>query len=143
MLIFLLLSHFFSQTDIRMETQSKKIFSPKNGKKFMQKGKGKGKASFTTTLPSFITSNQFCDCGVSFCPDSTGTKFGGKPGSKKPFKQYNNAERKSRPGKGRDGDKRQTKFSFSKGGKRKLTDAKDEGGEGKEISALYRPNLTL
>uniref|UniRef100_A0AAX7UMT5 PUM-HD domain-containing protein n=1 Tax=Astatotilapia calliptera TaxID=8154 RepID=A0AAX7UMT5_ASTCA len=65
----------------------------------MQKGKGKGKASFTTTLPSFITSNQFCDCGVSFCPDSTGTKFGGKPGSKKPFKQYNNAERKSRPGK--------------------------------------------
>uniref|UniRef100_A0AAX7UIV0 Pumilio homolog 3 n=1 Tax=Astatotilapia calliptera TaxID=8154 RepID=A0AAX7UIV0_ASTCA len=52
-----------------METQSKKIFSPKNGKKFMQKGKGKG------------------------------TKFGGKPGSKKPFKQYNNAERKSRPGK--------------------------------------------
>uniref|UniRef100_A0A3Q2VIL7 Pumilio RNA-binding family member 3 n=1 Tax=Haplochromis burtoni TaxID=8153 RepID=A0A3Q2VIL7_HAPBU len=77
MLIFLLLSHFFSQTDIRMETQSKKNFSPRNGKKFMQKGKG--------------------------------TKFGGKPGSKKPFKQYNNAERKSRPGKGRDGDKRQTK----------------------------------
>uniref|UniRef100_A0A3Q3C151 Pumilio RNA-binding family member 3 n=1 Tax=Haplochromis burtoni TaxID=8153 RepID=A0A3Q3C151_HAPBU len=76
-----------------METQSKKNFSPRNGKKFMQKGKGK--ASFTTTLPSFITSNQFCDCGVSFCPDSTGTKFGGKPGSKKPFKQYNNAERKS------------------------------------------------
>ncbi|XP_035769155.1 pumilio homolog 3 isoform X1 [Neolamprologus brichardi] len=86
-----------------METQSKKTFSPKNGKKFMQKGKGK---------------------------DSTGTKFGGKPGSKKPFKQYNNAERKSRPGKGRDGGKKQTKFSFSKGGKRKLTGAKDEGGEG-------------
>lgn len=111
----------------------------------MQKGKGKGKASFTTMLPRFITSNQFCDWVVSFCPDSTGTKFGGKPGSKKPFKQYNNAERKSRPGKGRDGGKRETKFSFSKGGKRKLTDAKDEGGEGEgeEISSLSRPNLTL
>uniref|UniRef100_A0AAX7VAH9 PUM-HD domain-containing protein n=1 Tax=Astatotilapia calliptera TaxID=8154 RepID=A0AAX7VAH9_ASTCA len=111
----------------------------------MQKGKGKGKASFTTTLPSFITSNQFCDCGVSFCPDSTGTKFGGKPGSKKPFKQYNNAERKSRPGKGRDGDKRQTKFSFSKGGKRKLTDAKDEGGPGakKVKKDGFKPNEKL
>uniref|UniRef100_A0A669CBY3 Pumilio RNA-binding family member 3 n=1 Tax=Oreochromis niloticus TaxID=8128 RepID=A0A669CBY3_ORENI len=77
-------------------------------------------------LPRFITSNQFCDWVVSFCPDSTGTKFGGKPGSKKPFKQYNNAERKSRPGKGRDGGKRETKFSFSKGGKRKLTDLTKE-----------------
>lgn len=62
--------------------------------------------------------------------DSTGTKFGGKPGSKKPFKPYNNAERKSRPGKGRDGGKKEAKFSFSKTGKRKLPDVKDEEGKG-------------
>ncbi|KAI3361929.1 hypothetical protein L3Q82_012280 [Scortum barcoo] len=75
-----------------MEAKSKKPFSPKGGKKFTQKGK-----------------------------DSIGTKLGGKPGAKsggkKPFKPYNNTERKSRPGKGGDGDKKQQKFGFSKPGK--------------------------
>lgn len=46
-----------------------------------------------------------------------GTKLGGKPGSKKPFKPYNNAEWKSRPGKGGDGGRKQHKLSFSKDGK--------------------------
>lgn len=80
--------------------------------------------------PPVSTLNQVCDHGVSLCPDSAGTKFGGKPGGKKPFKPYNNAERKSRPGKGRDGGKKETKFSFSKAGKRKLADVKSEDGEG-------------
>ncbi|XP_041666019.1 pumilio homolog 3 isoform X2 [Cheilinus undulatus] len=75
-----------------MEAKSKKPFSPKGGKKFTQKGK-----------------------------DSIGTKLGGKPGSKpggkKPFKPYNNTERKNRPGKDGDGGKKQQKFAFSKGGK--------------------------
>ncbi|XP_030598614.1 pumilio homolog 3 [Archocentrus centrarchus] len=97
-----------------METQSKKPFSPKDGKKFMQKGKGK---------------------------DSTGTKFGGKPGSKKPFKPYNNAERKSRPGKGWDGRKKEAKFSFSKAGKRKLSDVKDEEGEGEGEKTPTNPGV--
>ncbi|XP_038589804.1 pumilio homolog 3 [Micropterus salmoides] len=68
-----------------MEAKSKKPFSPKGGKKFTQKGK-----------------------------DSIGTKLGGKPGGKKPFKPYNSAEKKSRPGKGGDGGKTKHKFAFSK-----------------------------
>nr|XP_046230507.1 pumilio homolog 3 [Scatophagus argus] len=70
-----------------MEAKSKR--SPKGGKKFTQKGK-----------------------------DSIGTKLGGKPGNKpggkKPFKPYNNTERKSKPGKGGDGGKKQQKFAFAK-----------------------------
>ncbi|XP_033502042.2 pumilio homolog 3 [Epinephelus lanceolatus] len=58
-----------------MEAKSEKPFSPKGGKKLTQKGK-----------------------------DSIGTKLGGKPGGKpggkKPFKPYNNTERKGRPVKG-------------------------------------------
>lgn len=68
-----------------MEAKSKKPFSPKGGKKFTQKGK-----------------------------DSIGTKLGGKSGGKKPFKPYNSAEKKSRPGKGGDGGKTKHKFAFSK-----------------------------
>ncbi|KAK2888568.1 pumilio homolog 3 isoform X1 [Channa argus] len=87
-----------------MEAKSKKPFSPRSGKKLTQKGK-----------------------------DSIGTKLGGKPGSrpggKKPFKPYNK-DKKSRPGKGRDGGKKEHKFAFSKGGtgsnKRKFTAVKDE-----------------
>ncbi|XP_070780853.1 pumilio homolog 3 [Enoplosus armatus] len=76
-----------------MEAKSKKPFSPKGGKKFTQKGK-----------------------------DSIGTKLGGKPGfnkpgGKKPFKPHNNTEKKSWPGKGRDGGKKQQKFAFSKDSK--------------------------
>nr|XP_040053052.1 pumilio homolog 3 isoform X1 [Gasterosteus aculeatus aculeatus] len=89
-----------------MEAKSKKIYSPKEGKKFPQKGK-----------------------------DSMGTKLGGKPGGKKPYKPFNNTERKGRP-KGGDGGKREHKFPFSKadGGpqKRKMPfKAKNkEDGEG-------------
>ncbi|XP_070706418.1 pumilio homolog 3 [Pempheris klunzingeri] len=89
-----------------MEAKSKKPFSPKGGKKFTQKGK-----------------------------DSIGTKLGGKPGGKKPFKPYN-TEKKGRLGKGGDGGNKQNKFAFSKGGngpqKRKLPPfkGKNKGGEG-------------
>ncbi|KAA8584640.1 hypothetical protein FQN60_008425 [Etheostoma spectabile] len=94
-----------------MEAKSKKNFPPKSGKKFTQKGK-----------------------------DSIGTKLGGKPGGKpggkKPFKSYNNAERKGRPEKGGDGGKRGQKFAFSKDGdspkKRKMPfkgkNTEEEGG---------------
>lgn len=80
---------------------------------------------------------------VSLCPDSIGTKLGGKPGGKKPFKPYNNTERKGRPWKGGDGDKKQQKFAFSKAGngpqKRKLPHFKgkneEDSGEGEKRSA--------
>ncbi|XP_026154227.1 pumilio homolog 3 [Mastacembelus armatus] len=80
--------------------------SPKGGKKLTQKGK-----------------------------DSIGTKLGGKPGgkpgSKKPFKPYNTE--KSRLGKSKDGDKKEHKFAFSKGGKgpkkRKLLPVKEQESE--------------
>ncbi|XP_042365138.1 pumilio homolog 3 [Plectropomus leopardus] len=70
-----------------MEAKSKKPFSPKGGKKLTQKGK-----------------------------DAIGTKLGGKPGGKKPFKPYNNTERKGKPGKGGDGGNKERKFAFSKAG---------------------------
>ncbi|KAK2818851.1 hypothetical protein Q5P01_024412 [Channa striata] len=99
-----------------MEAKSKKPFSPKSGKKVTQKGK-----------------------------DSIGTKLGGKPGSKpggkKPFKPYN--KEKSRPGKGRDGGKKEHKFAFSKGGtvskKRKFAAVKhEEDGEGPKAKKTKR-----
>ncbi|XP_075935917.1 pumilio homolog 3 [Anarhichas minor] len=76
-----------------MEAKSPKNSFPKDRKKFPQKGK-----------------------------DSMGTKLGGKPGGKKPYKAFDNAERKGRP-KGGDGDKREHKFPFSKadGGPQKRT----------------------
>nr|XP_020456725.1 pumilio homolog 3 isoform X2 [Monopterus albus] len=92
-----------------MEAKSKKLFSPKGGKKLTQRGK-----------------------------DSIGLNLGGKPGSKparkKPFKPYN-TDRKSRPGKSRDDGKKGHQFAFSKGGKgpkkRKAPPVKDdEDGEG-------------
>ncbi|XP_008297177.1 pumilio homolog 3 [Stegastes partitus] len=100
-----------------MEAKSKKPFSPKAGKKFNQKGK-----------------------------DSIGTKLGGKPGGKKPFKPYNNSEKKSRPGKGANGGKKDQKFGFSKGGKgalgkRKMSTVKDEG-EGPTAKRGKKEELT-
>lgn len=89
-----------------------------------------------------ITFNQVCHWLVSLspslCSDSIGTKFGGKPGNKpggkKPFKPYNNTEKKSRPGKGGDAGKKQNKFVVSKAGnvqqKRKLPFKGKKGGEG-------------
>ncbi|XP_029301201.1 pumilio homolog 3 [Cottoperca gobio] len=89
-----------------MEAKSKKPFSPKGGKKLSQKGK-----------------------------DSMGTKLGGKPGGKKPFKPYNNTEKKGKPWKGGEGGKKEHKSAFSKAGtgqqKRKLPfKAKNEEDEG-------------
>ncbi|XP_054467942.1 pumilio homolog 3 [Anoplopoma fimbria] len=96
-----------------MEAKSKKNASPKVGKKLPQKGK-----------------------------DSMGTKLGGKPGGKpggkKPYKPFNNTERKGKPWKGGDGGKKEHKFPFSKDGmgpqKRKMPfkgKIKEEGeGEG-------------
>ncbi|MEQ2256089.1 hypothetical protein ILYODFUR_020747 [Ilyodon furcidens] len=46
--------------------------------------------------------------------DSSGNKFGGKPGGKKPFKPYKNTEKKTRPGKANDGGR---KLGFSNAGK--------------------------
>lgn len=50
--------------------------------------------------------NHVCHGHVDFCPDSIGTKLGGKPGSKpggkKPFKPYNK-DKKTRLCKDRDG----------------------------------------
>uniref|UniRef100_A0A3B3XJ27 PUM-HD domain-containing protein n=1 Tax=Poecilia mexicana TaxID=48701 RepID=A0A3B3XJ27_9TELE len=71
-----------------MEAKPQKPFSSQPGRKPSFKGKGK---------------------------DSVGTKFGGKPGAKKPFKPYKNTEKKSKPGKPNDG----RKPSFSKTEKRK------------------------
>ncbi|XP_016520177.1 pumilio homolog 3 isoform X1 [Poecilia formosa] len=73
-----------------MEAKPQKPFSSQPGRKPSFKGKGKGE-------------------------DSVGTKFGGKPGAKKPFKPYKNTEKKSKPGKPNDG----RKPSFSKTEKRK------------------------
>ncbi|XP_032426143.1 pumilio homolog 3 isoform X2 [Xiphophorus hellerii] len=71
-----------------MAAKPQKPFSSQPGRKPSFKGKGK---------------------------DLAGTKFGGKPGAKKPFKPYKNAEKKSRPGKPNDG----RKPGFSKAEKRK------------------------
>ncbi|XP_062290797.1 pumilio homolog 3 [Scomber scombrus] len=103
-----------------MEAKPKKPFSPKGGKKLTQKGK-----------------------------DSIGTKLGGKPGGKpggkKPFKPYNNAERKGKPGKSGDGGKREFKSGFSKDGKglkkRKLPPGKgrdEEGGDGPQSKRMKK-----
>ncbi|XP_041825764.1 pumilio homolog 3 [Melanotaenia boesemani] len=88
-----------------MEAKHKKTFSPKTGKNLTQKGK-----------------------------DSTGTKFGGKqsskPGGKRPFKSHNNTEKKSKPGKARDGGKKEHKPAFQKAGKRPQGKRKHPGDEG-------------
>ncbi|KAL3041327.1 hypothetical protein OYC64_019517 [Pagothenia borchgrevinki] len=94
-----------------MEAKSKKPFSPKGGKKFTQKGK-----------------------------DSMGTKLGGKPPGKKPFKAYDNTGGK--PWKGGNGGNKDYKPAFSKAGpgqqKRKMPfKAKnEEEGEGPEAKKL-------
>ncbi|KAK5900502.1 hypothetical protein CgunFtcFv8_025460 [Champsocephalus gunnari] len=94
-----------------MEAKSKKPFSPKGGKKFTQKGK-----------------------------DSMGTKLGGKPAGKKPFKAYDNTGGK--PWKGGNGGNKDYKPAFSKAGpgpqKRKMPfKAKnEEEGEGPEAKKL-------
>lgn len=146
--VFLLLSSspFLSGTYFRNEAKSKKPFSPKGGKKQKLTQKGKGKPCFTSTSSKH---HQFHLGGslacLSLCPDSIGTKLGGKPGGKpggkKPFKQYNNTERKSRPGKGRDGGKKEHKFAFSKAGngpnKRKLHPVRDEEDGGGEKTAAF------
>ena len=89
---------------------------------------------------------------VSLCPDSIGTKLGGKPGGKKPFKPYNkNTDKKSKPGKGGDGGKKQHKFGFSKAGKgpqkRKLPPFKakkeEEEGEGEKTPARLECSLHI
>ncbi|KAK5851670.1 hypothetical protein PBY51_023207 [Eleginops maclovinus] len=103
-----------------MEAKSKKPFSPKGGKNFTQKGK-----------------------------DSMGTKLGGKPGGKpvgkKPFKAYNNAERKGKPWKGGNGGNKDYKPAFSKAGpgaqKRKMpfkgkNKEEEEEGEGPEAKKM-------
>ncbi|XP_037548335.1 pumilio homolog 3 [Nematolebias whitei] len=77
-----------------MDAKPKKKFSPKGGKKLTQKGK-----------------------------DSTGTKLGGKPGGRKPFKPFKNSEK--RPGKTGVGGRKDLKPGVSKGAKRKLS---EEGG---------------
>lgn len=99
-----------------MEAKPKKPFSPKGGKKFTQKGK-----------------------------DSIGTKLGGKPGGKKPFKPFNSTERKGKPGKSGDGGKREYKPGFSKDGKglnkRKMSQFKakdEEGGDGPRAKKMKK-----
>lgn len=55
------------------------------------------------------------------CPDSMGTKLGGKPGSKpggkKPFRPYNSTEKKGKPGASGEGGNKRHKPSFSKADK--------------------------
>lgn len=69
-----------------------------------------------------------------FCPDSKATKFGGKPGGKKPYKPFNNAEKKKKPWKTGDHFNKQNRFmaSVADGGslKRKKPPKKGEEGEG-------------
>ncbi|XP_015246564.1 PREDICTED: pumilio domain-containing protein KIAA0020 homolog [Cyprinodon variegatus] len=76
-----------------MEAKPQKPFSSKGGRKPLHKGK-----------------------------DSSGTKFGGKPAGKKPFKPYKNTENKSRPGKANGGGRKSGFSNAGKGapGKRKL-----------------------
>lgn len=95
--------------------------------------------SFTSPATSTPSFTHVCHCYVNLCPDSIGTKLGGKPGSKpggkKPFKPYNK-DKKSRPVKGRT----ENKFPFSKGGtgprKRKLPVKDEEEGE-KTLTCHY------
>lgn len=72
-----------------------------------------------------------------FCPDSKATKFGGKPGSKpggkKPYKPFNNAEKKNKPWKTGDHFNKQNRVidSTADGGsqKRKKPPIKSKRGE--------------
>ncbi|KAM4635244.1 pumilio homolog 3 isoform 2-T2 [Polymixia lowei] len=97
-----------------MEAKPKKGFSPKGGKKVAYKGK-----------------------------DSIGTKFGGKPAGKKPFKPYNNAQKKGTFGKTEDGGKNNPKFGFSKDrpgfNKRKLPHGEEEE---EAVSGYKRKKVT-
>uniref|UniRef100_A0A1A7X7A6 Pumilio homolog 3 n=1 Tax=Iconisemion striatum TaxID=60296 RepID=A0A1A7X7A6_9TELE len=90
-----------------MEAKPKQPFSPKGGKKLLHKRK-----------------------------DSLGTKLGGKPGGKKPFKPFKNTEKKSRPGNARDGGKKEHKSGFSKGKQRKRS--MSEEGEGPEPKRMRK-----
>ncbi|XP_034997321.2 pumilio homolog 3 [Hippoglossus stenolepis] len=107
-----------------MEAKSPKPFSPKGGKKFSQKGKD----SIGTKLGGKPGGKLGGKPG-----GKPGGYLGGKPGGKKPFKPYNNAEKKSRPGQGIY-DGKNPKLGFSKPNlekvkKRKIKPAKDEEGE--------------
>lgn len=72
------------------------------------------------------------------CLDSKATKFGGKPGSKpggkKPYQPFNNAEKKNKPWKAGDNFTKQKRFiaSTADGGsqKRKKPPKRGEEGEG-------------
>uniref|UniRef100_A0A1A8JT12 Pumilio homolog 3 n=1 Tax=Nothobranchius kuhntae TaxID=321403 RepID=A0A1A8JT12_NOTKU len=90
-----------------MEAKPKKAFSPKGGKKLLQKRK-----------------------------DSLGTKLGGKPGGKKPFKPFKNTEKKNRPGNTREGGRKEHKSGFSKGMQRKRSVS--EEGEGPEPKRMRK-----
>lgn len=73
-----------------------------------------------------------------FCSDSKAAKFGGKPGSKpggrKPYKPFNNAEKKNKPWKAGDHFNKQNRFTASTADagsqKRKKPPKKGEEGEG-------------
>ncbi|XP_068609109.1 pumilio homolog 3 isoform X2 [Brachionichthys hirsutus] len=99
-----------------MEAKSKKPVSPKGGKKFMQKGK-----------------------------DSLGTKLGGKPGGKKPYKPYNNTEKKKGTARRVDGGKGLNKPAFSKAEtgpqKRKLSFKAKKGEEGPTAKKVKKGEL--
>ncbi|RVE65432.1 hypothetical protein OJAV_G00116450 [Oryzias javanicus] len=69
---------------MKMESKTKKAFSPKGVKKLAHRGK-----------------------------DSIGSKLGGKPGGKKPFKPFKNAEKQNRA---KDRGNKQHKPAFSRGG---------------------------
>lgn len=79
-----------SGTSSRMETKTRKPFSPKGGKKFTQRSHGE--------LPSLQDGrpDRCFHRTCLLCPDSKTTTFGGKPGGRKPPRAFSNAEKKSR-----------------------------------------------
>lgn len=62
-------------------------------------------------------------------PDSKATKFGGKPGGKKPYKPFNSAEKKSNPWKTGDNGKKPNRFIDGESQKRKKPPLKSKRGQ--------------
>lgn len=126
---------------IRMVAKTKRSFAPKGGKQFTQKGKGNFEALVCVYQPISL----FSQLQVLFCPDSLGTKPGGRPGSRPSGKKHfqPHTDKKKRPWKDGDGGKKQNKFSISKASKgsqkRKLPPLKTtkEGEEGEKTSESF------
>lgn len=104
-------------SETRWTPNQRSISLLKVGKSSSRKEKVSGPASLRAWF------NRFDNQRVALLSDSTGTKLGGKPGGRKPFKQFKTSEK--RPGKTGVGGRKDLKPGVSKGAKRKLS---EEGG---------------